>query len=331
MSDIKKLLGLVQADIEKIDEIMRADIERLAATMDRRLLDVLQYGLFGGGKRFRPLLAVISGRLCGGADENIYRLAVAFEYLHMATLLHDDVIDQAETRRGKPSVVRAYGITAAILGGDFLHALSMELIGRYGGAAALSVFCQATRAMVDGEFIQLRNSSRYNQSEGDYFKAIEGKTAVLISAATEIGALCGGAEPDEQLALREYGRNLGFGFQIIDDILDYQGDAELTGKALGNDLAEGKVTLPLILAMEQADDRQRRHIVALLTDTERRRNSFATVYAFIEEHQGFVRARGKASRCIFEAQQHLLLFSDGDTKDVEILAGLAEYALHRKK
>ncbi|HKJ63966.1 MAG TPA: polyprenyl synthetase family protein [Desulfopila sp.] len=331
MSDIKILLGHVQADIEKIDEIMRADLDRLAANMDQHLLDVLHYGLFGGGKRFRPLLAVISGRLCGSLDENAYRLAVAFEYLHMATLLHDDVIDQAAIRRGRPSVVSAYGITAAILGGDFLHALSMELIGRYGGTAALCIFCEATRAMVDGEFIQLRNSNRYNQSEDDYFKAIEGKTAVLISAATEIGALCGGGDPRQQLALKEYGRNLGFGFQIIDDLLDYQGDAEFTGKAVGNDLAEGKMTLPLILAMEQADDRQRQHIHALLADTDRRRSSFKTVYSFIEENEGFVRAHRRASQRILRAQEHLTLFSAGEEKDVEILTGLAEYALYRNK
>jgi len=331
MADIKKLLDLVQADIEKIDETMHDDVEGLAATMDQRLLEVLHYGLFGGGKRFRPLLAVISGRLCGSPDENAYRLAAAFEYLHIATLFHDDVIDQAETRRGKPSVVRAYGISAAILGGDFLHALSMELIGRYGGATALGIFCQATRAMVDGEFIQLRNSSRYNQSEDDYFKAIEGKTAVLISAATEIGALCGGADLRQQQALKEYGRNLGFGFQIIDDLLDYQGDEELTGKAVGNDLAEGKMTLPLILAMEQAKEKQRQHIDAILSDVDQRKNAFETVYTFVEENDGFARARQRAGHCIDRALDHLSCIAQRPGKDVEILEGLAQYALNRQK
>ena len=186
MPDIDTLLKLLHNDREIIDSTMRLDIAELEKTYDDRLIRVLRYGLLGGGKRIRPLLAVISSRLCGQPIEEIYTLAIAFEYLHAATLFHDDVIDQAESRRGKPTVCKEFGIEAAILAGDFLHARSMEIIGRYGGAECLKVFCRATATMVDGEFLQLANAKNFDQSEVDYFKTIEGKTALLISAATEI-------------------------------------------------------------------------------------------------------------------------------------------------
>jgi octaprenyl-diphosphate synthase len=332
MSDIDTLLKLVQYDIERIDTTMLTDLEQLGDKLDQRLLEILNYGLFGGGKRFRPLLAIISSRLCGGRADTIYELATAFEYLHMATLFHDDVIDRAETRRGKPSVCKAYGIAAAVLAGDFLHARSMEIIGRHGGGPALQIFCRATTAMVDGEFIQLRNAENFNQSEEDYFKAIEGKTALLISAATEIGALYGGADPGQQQALKEYGRNLGYGFQIVDDLLDYRGEERTTGKKTGNDLAEGKMTLPLIFAIEQADHNERSRLLEILAAPDLRQKSFDTIIGFIQKYDGFSLAANRAERCIAEALHHLEIFASGGMdKEIQILTGLAQYALQRKK
>ena len=331
MAAIDTLLKLVQLDIEEIDATMSRDMEMLTAILDQRLVEILRYGLFGGGKRFRPLLVVLSARLCGDRADHLYALAIAFEYLHMATLFHDDVIDQAVTRRGKPSVCKMYGTAAAILAGDFLHARSMEMVGKLGGEQSLEIFCRATSGMVDGEFIQLRNANTFTQSEQDYFAAIEGKTALLISAATEIGAMYGGADTEQRLALKEYGRNLGYGFQIIDDLLDYQGDEKATGKALGNDLVEGKMTLPLIVALREADANTQKAIHDVLADPDLRRRSFAEVYRFIERYDGFVLAREKAEQCIEKALWHLQLFSREHNKDRQILEGLASYALQRKK
>ncbi|MEE4242345.1 MAG: polyprenyl synthetase family protein [Desulfopila sp.] len=331
MSDIDTLLKLVQADIDTIDSTMSRDMETLEAILDSRLIEILRYGLFGGGKRFRPLLMILSSRLCGGKGEQLYTLAIAFEYLHMATLFHDDVIDQADTRRGKPSVCKMCGTAAAILAGDFLHARSMEMVGKIGGKKPLEIFCRATSAMVDGEFIQLRNANTFTLSEEEYFAAIEGKTALLISAATEIGALYGGGEVEKQLALKEYGRNLGYGFQIVDDILDYLGDAQTTGKAVGNDLVEGKMTLPLILALQGADGGARGRIYNVLTDADERRLAFNEVCRFIEKYDGFALARKKAEYCIEEALRHLKLFLPEENRDRQILEGLARYALQRKK
>jgi octaprenyl-diphosphate synthase len=330
MSDNDALLKLLENDREKIDSTIRLDIADLEKTFDDQLTTILRYGLLEGGKRVRPLLAVISARLCGQPIEQLYTIAIAFEYLHAATLFHDDVIDQAGKRRGKPSVYKKYGIEAAILAGDFLHARSMEIIGRYGGAECLNVFCKATATMVDGEFLQLAHAKNFTQSEMDYFRTIEGKTALLISAATEIGAICGGADNQKRVALMEYGRNLGFGFQIVDDLLDYLGDPEKTGKAVGNDLEEGKMTLPLIIAMRRAEEGEKSRLRDILQDQNQRRKSFDLVYAFIEKYDGFELTRKKAEQFVNKAIKEIQIFGSGN-RDVEVLTGLAQYVLARKK
>lgn len=330
MADFEQLLRFLQADTEKINATIAEDISLLETSFDRKLIEVLRYGLLGGGKRIRPLLAVISSRLGGGQpSEHGYTIATAFEYLHAATLFHDDVIDQADTRRGKSSIFKKFGLEAAILAGDFLHARSMEIIGRYGGIECLKVFCRATATMVNGEFLQLRNAENFNLAEEDYYRAIEGKTALLISAATEIGALCGGATEEKRQALREYGRNLGYAFQIVDDLLDYQGDTGKTGKVTGNDLSEGKMTLPMIMAIAHADPEDKKELFAIVQNPEIRSRSFSKVYELIDKHNGFGETRRRADQFVGKALQSLEIF--GRTTDVDILAGLARYVLQRDK
>lgn len=330
MSNRNNLLQLVQPEIEKIEAAMRSDISSLSK-MDDYLLEIVEYGLFSGGKRFRPLLAVLCSRLNGGEDRTLYSLAIAFEYLHLATLFHDDVIDQAETRRGKPSVGAKFGITPAILAGDFLHARSMELVGRYGRDDSLTIFCQATAGMVEGEFLQLRNATNFNQSEADYFRAVQGKTALLISATTEIGALQGRANPEMRKALRDYGAHLGYGFQIIDDLLDYQGESDKTGKSVGNDLIEGKMTLPIIYALEEAAAVDGDALLNILSDPEQRKGSFTQVYSLIEKYGGFERTRRKAEECIAKAVNCLNQVATEKSIEAAALEGLARYVLTREK
>lgn len=332
VSQESKLKDLIAEDIRLIEKTMQSDISLISGKLDDLLHEVLQYGLFNGGKRFRPLLTVLAARLCGRKDRVVYRLAISFEYLHMATLFHDDVIDNAETRRGKPAVCRAFGMSAAILAGDFLHARSMSLVGELGGVEALKIFCRATSGMVDGEFLQLRNSSNFNQSEEDYFAAVSGKTVLLIAAAMEIGALIGGGKEDVRQALRSYGCNLGSAFQIIDDLLDYLGDQENTGKSVGNDLAEGKMTLPLILAMKRAKKSDRELLDSILQDAESRKGSFQEVKDIIERYDGFADASRRAEELIHNALSQLEMFTlPEQRKDRMILEGLARYVLVRKK
>lgn len=330
MVDITTLLQALQKEIARLNETISQDIDELESLHDGQLIEILRYGLLAGGKRIRPLLTVICARICGYTSADIFKLAIAFEYLHAATLFHDDVIDQAPTRRGQPSVCKAYGVDAAILAGDFLHARSMEIIGTYGGVECLKVFCRATSTMVNGEFLQLRNARKYSQSEDDYLQTIEGKTALFIAAATEIGALKGSADKAQRKALAEYGQNLGYGFQIVDDLLDYQGNADKTGKATGNDLVEGKMTLPLIYAIQQAENVDKQRLLAIMQDKEERAESFEEIYDLIEKYDGFRLTREKAEYYINAAIKNLEIFSQQD-ENISILKSLADYVLNREK
>ena len=324
------LRTLIAEEASEIDRVMRADIADLVLNLDPLLTEILEYGLFGGGKRVRPLLAVLSARLCGNSDTAVYRLATAFEYLHAATLFHDDVIDRAESRRGRTSVNKRYGGVGAILAGDFLHAHSMEIIGSFGGIEALGVFSEATRGMVDGEFMQLRNVTNFQQSEKHYFSVVMGKTALLIGSACEIGSMYGGADQVRRNALKSYGINLGCAFQIVDDLLDYQGDQQKTGKAIGNDLAEGKMTLPLILAMQRAETTDRQRLLAILNQERNRVEHLSEVISLIEKYHGFSDARKKAEKIIAEALVELTIFTEQkESRSFKMLDGLTHYVLSR--
>lgn len=328
----ESILCAVKEEAAKIDLIMRADFASLQSKVDQLLLEVLDYGLFNGGKRIRPLLVVLASRLCGKKDDEAYRLGVAFEYLHAATLFHDDIIDKSENRRGKQSVYRKFGTIAAILAGDFLHAQAMATVGKFSGQEGLEVFCKATTGMVDGEFMQLRNAKKHNLSELDYHDAIMGKTGLLIAASCEVGALHGGGDRQSVQALREYGVHLGCAYQIVDDLLDYQGDSEKTGKAVGNDLAEGKMTLPLILTINKANDMDRSRLLRILDDRVERALCVEEVCAIISKYGGFNAARKRAEDSVAKASEMLDNFS-GESVSYErnLLEGLARYVLTREK
>lgn len=327
--DLKELIAR-EATI--INQVMHEDIERLTSCLDPLLAEIIDHGLFGGGKRVRPLLNVLSARLSGRDDQDIYRLACAFEYLHVASLFHDDVIDRAESRRGKVSVNKRYGSIGAILAGDFLLAHSMAIVGEYAGSKGLKIFTDATRAMVDGEFVQLRNGNNFNQSEDDYFTVVMGKTALLIGAACEVGAIFGGADAKKQSALRTYGINLGCAFQIVDDLLDYLGDEEVTGKAVGNDLKEGKMTLPLIIALKNAPADDKNRLLTILKQQRESPAAFPEVVSIIKKYGGFTRARIKAEAIVGQALEPLQLFNGEEhEKSISLLQGLSAYVLKRDK
>jgi octaprenyl-diphosphate synthase len=327
-----ELFGAISLESARINEQMRADLDELAPSVDRLLGEVLEYGLFNGGKRVRPLLAVAAARLCGSGDNDIYKLACAFEYLHAATLFHDDIIDGSVKRRGKPSVHKKFGNTPAILAGDFLLALSMERIGLYAGQAGLKIFCRAAAGMVDGEFIQLRNAEKYELTTREYHEIIMSKTALLISAACEIGALFGGGDRQEQRCLRDYGMHLGCAFQITDDLLDYLGDPEKTGKEVGGDFFEGKMTLPIILALRDCSPEERRGLEKIIGDDSLRLQSKDEVVRLIEKNRGFQRAREAAYEAAGKALQSLEIFESIAVRgERRLLESLARYVVEREK
>lgn len=328
-TNLQAVVGKIQQEAAEVNLCIRRDIERLRESMEPLLCEILDYGLLTGGKRVRPLLVVMSARLCGNRSEDVYRLGMAFEYLHAATLFHDDIIDHADLRRGQESVAKKYGTAAAILTGDFLHARSMFIVGDMVGGAGLASFCGATSGMVDGEFLQLRNADEFNLSELDYYRAVMGKTGLLISAACEVGGIYGAGSPQHIKALKVYGEKLGSAFQIIDDLLDYQGDTSKTGKSVGNDLAEGKMTLPLILALGRADAADKSKLQGILADVTLRATSFETVYTLIEKYDGFLMAYNQAEQDVSIACEQLEIFSEEAREEKVFLRGLAYYVLTR--
>lgn len=328
----QQLMAAIGPEITQIEGAMRKDLQGTLEGADPLLVEILEYGLFNGGKRLRPLLVVLASRLCGLYGSTIYEMAIAFEYLHAATLFHDDVIDHADIRRGKASVKKKFGEIAAILGGDFLHSHSMFLIGSHLGAQGLKIFCTATNAMVDGEFLQLRNARNSNLSVDDYYNVVRGKTALLLAATCEIGALAAGASGKQQQVLREYGLGLGTAFQIIDDLLDYQGVTSQTGKAVGNDFHEEKMTLPLILALNAANSSDRKRLLFLLENEKARSAGFQEAFGIIEKYNGFSLSREQAETLIVQALSGLSVFSDESAVHfIDILHALAGYVLSRDK
>jgi octaprenyl-diphosphate synthase len=323
---------LIAANAVQTENVMRADLAAAPADSDPLLHEVLEYALLGGGKRLRSFLTAVCARLCGGGEKKISLLAAAFEYLHTATLIHDDVIDHAADRRGKASVVRKYGMTAAILAGDWLHARSMRLIGSLAGAEALEIFCTATADMVDGEFLQMRHAENLAVTEEQYFSVIKKKTAGLIRAACAVGALHGQGSPEQVAALALYGEKIGLAFQIADDLLDYLGEEEQTGKETGNDFAEGKMTLPLIHAFRHAAPQDKELLRRSVAAGQRRSaDTFAAVRSILAQNSSFVYCRSRAEEEMQTGLSALSCFTRQEQeKDIAALRSLADYVLNRE-
>jgi len=329
------LLARLKTEIATVDLAMREDLQALVnkKQIATDLLEVLEHALLNGGKRIRPLLCILIARLCSNQGKEIYPLAIAFEYLHVATLLHDDVIDHADTRRGRPAANKLFGLTAAILAGDFLHARSMFLVGTLGGRRCLDLICRSTEAMVAGEFLQLSNVHNLNQSENDYFSVINGKTALFIGSICETGGIFAGADNSEIQALRQYGANLGLAFQIQDDLLDYLGDSAKTGKEVGNDFYEGKMTLPLIHALATANKQEGNFLLDLLKGQKSDRIAkFEDAREIIRKNSGFGYAEKLAEKLVDTGIESLAIFvSEQNRETLDLLTGLARYAISREK
>lgn len=215
-----------------------------------------QYIIESGGKRLRPLLVLLAARALGYSGERHVTLATLVEFMHTSTLLHDDVVDESHMRRGKKTANDAWGNAPSVLVGDFLYSRSFQMMVDVGSMRIMSILSSATCVIAEGEVLQLTNIGNPSISEADYFETIQGKTAMLFEAASHSGAVLAEATPAQERALQHYGRYLGLAFQLIDDLLDYQGDAAAMGKNVGDDLAEGKPTLPLIHAMERGTPEQ---------------------------------------------------------------------------
>ena len=256
-----QLFGPVASDFKAINELIESSLHSRVPLV----AEIAAYLVQAGGKRLRPLLVLLAARSCGDSSPHPVKLAVAIEFLHTAMLLHDDVVDESTLRRGRRTANAEWGNAASVLVGDFLHSRAFELMVELGNIDVMALISKATNGIAEGEVQQLTLLQNTSTSEADYLEVIYRKTALLFEVSAESGAVLGGASASEAAAYREYGRHLGLAFQLMDDWLDYEGSAQDLGKNTGDDLAEGKVTLPIILALKAAGASDRRILEQAIT------------------------------------------------------------------
>lgn len=306
--------------------IEKALVENLQPDLDL-IRQVGGHLLFAGGKRLRPLLALMAAQLCGDSNVETVRYAVIFEYLHTASLLHDDVIDGADLRRGRPVANKVWDAPTAVLTGDYLMSRALWLATRTGIPQVVEIIAAITGEMAQGELYQLVNKGDVNLDEETYFSVIRSKTAVLFAAACKVGALVAGAAPVLVEALGGYGLSLGMAFQIADDMLDYTQKSDVLGKRVGADLREGKLTLPVIHALRQVDPETRRWMDALIARRSFSQGEFERLLAIMRERGSLDYARDCALTHVARAQQALSVFEPSARR--ELLCEVADYALVR--
>ena len=317
-------------DFSSIRELIEGDIKATdALILDRLSSDVVLINQIGhyivnsGGKRLRPLIVLLASRALGYQGTAHIDLAAIVEFIHTATLLHDDVVDGSDQRRNRDTANAVWGNAASVLVGDFLYSRSFEMMVAVGSMRVMEVLAHATNRIAEGEVLQLLNCRDPEIDEARYREVIDRKTATLFSAGAEIGALLAGGELTTALA--QYGRHLGIAFQIVDDALDYRGDAAETGKNLGDDLAEGKPTLPLIRALELADANEQRLLREAIEHG--RRQDIAAVQRVIEQTGAIDYALAAADAEIALALEPLATLPPTPYRDA--LFGLAEFSVAR--
>ena len=318
------LFAQLDEDLQRIEEEINKNLQSSVPLIAL----VTRYIMRSGGKRLRPLLTVLAARLLNYQGDDQYGLSIVFEYLHAATLLHDDVVDHAELRRGRPSANTLWGNAAVVLVGDFLLATSFFLSVTSGNLKILRILSETTTSMAEGEVLQLINSDNLEISEEEYIEVIRRKTAILISAACQIGAILGRADEEQEEAMRSFGLNLGIAFQLRDDFLDYTGSAEEFGKPVGKDLQEGKITLPLIHALQSSNDGDRQRLVELIISDHNYQQIFTEVKKIIQAYQGLDYTDKLAIHYITEAKSALSIFPESPTR--QSLLEIAEYVISRR-
>jgi octaprenyl-diphosphate synthase len=257
---LAEIRALVQADLRSVDEVIRARLKSAVPLVDQ----VAEHIIGGGGKRLRPLLVVLAGRACGASGAAHVEAAAFIEFIHTATLLHDDVVDGSSLRRGRYTANEVYGNQASVLVGDFVYSRAFQMMAGVASQPVMEIMSEATNVIAEGEVLQLMNAHDPDTTEQRYLEVIYRKTARLFQAGAEVAAVLAGAKPGLRSALASYGRHLGTAYQLVDDVLDYRSSPAERGKNLGEDLAEGKPTLPLIHALRHGDETQKQAIRAAI-------------------------------------------------------------------
>ena len=313
--------SLAQADMAAVDALIRA---RLAS--DVVLINqIADHIISAGGKRLRPMLVVLAGQTCGPTTPNHHQLAAIIEFIHTSTLLHDDVVDESDLRRGRSTANALWGNAPSVLVGDFLYSRSFQLMVELDRMDVMRLLADTTNRIAEGEVLQLLHVHNPDTDEAAYLRVIERKTAVLFAAGTRLGAMPSGADEGIQRRLYDYGMALGYAFQIADDVLDYTADAEALGKNLGDDLAEGKATLPLIHAIRHSDMGTADRLRAIVQEGDA--GAMPEVLAAIRATGGLDYSRERARHYAAMAEQALDGLPESDA--LAALRGLARYAVER--
>ncbi len=321
---IKEVFDLVRADLEKVEEEFR--LQSISSVQP--ITEIGQYLRGGGGKRLRPALVLLSSKLCGFEGPAAIRLGTVVELIHTATLVHDDVIDQADTRRGRPSTNSRWGNHLSVLAGDWLYMQAFNIALAERNFKILDLCIALTQAMVEGELLQLTWQRRIDVPEDVYFELTYRKTACLFSVCLRLGAVLAGRSEEEERLLGAYGHNFGLSFQLIDDLLDFTSSEEILGKPIRNDLREGKVTLPLIYLLQRCGREEAQKVMSVLEDGGFNSAGFSEILDLIDRYNTLQAAREKAQEFAQKAKRCLETFPDTPYKDA--LRSLPDFMLDRE-
>lgn len=319
-----RMAAFLTDDLDNVNALIRA---RMASEHAPRIPEVTAHLVEAGGKRLRPMLTLASAHLCGYTGQYHISLAATVEFIHTATLLHDDVVDESSQRRGRPTANLLWDNKSSVLVGDYLFARSFQLMVETGSLRVLDILSNAAATIAEGEVLQLTASQNLATTEAIYMQVVRGKTAALFSAATEVGGVIAGAPQEHCEALFAYGDALGIAFQIVDDLLDFQGDSSQTGKNVGDDFRERKLTLPLIKAIARADNAERAFWQRTIEKGQQKDGDLGEVLRLLDKHGALTEtthvARSEAER----AKAALAPLPDHPVKSM--LTDLADYVVER--
>ena len=322
MTHAAKIDATVSHPLDRLAALTGDDMARVNAVIlenmksDVPLIPQLAaYLIAAGGKRIRPLLTLAATRLCGGDPVRAHGLAAAVEFIHTATLLHDDVVDESVERRGKPAANVVFGNQASVLVGDFLFSRAFQQMVAGGSMEVLRILSEASATIAEGEVMQLSAANDIDTGMDDYTAIIGAKTAALFAAACEIGPVIAGSPPQAQAAMRDFGYNLGMAFQVADDILDYTGDRNALGKTIGDDFREGKLTAPVLLALADADANERAFWARTMADRVQTPDDLNEAIRIMTRHNAFTRGMEMAETYARTARHALHTQPPGPLRD----------------
>jgi octaprenyl-diphosphate synthase len=315
----------VRADLEAVEREFERQVQSKVAVIP----EIGKYIQKSGGKRVRPAVLLMAARLCGYIGPRAVLNAAVVEFIHTATLVHDDIIDDAELRRGQKSVHSRWGNDVTVLAGDFLYIKSMAMALTQDTLEVVRLLCDVTLRMIEGEIYQLTKNGVVDITEDEHFEIIRRKTAYLFAGCAQIGGMLGEAGEARELELREYGFNLGIMFQLIDDLLDFTGESETIGKPIGGDLREGKVTLPIIHLLKHGGPEPNNLVREMVQQRHVTPEHWSRLKALLAEHHSIEYAYARALEFGEAAKRHLKVFPDSPERDA--LMALADYVLYRDR